>query len=74
MMSIVAVILFLILTFDIAIGLLHNFNAFIKSDDPEKELLRISNWINITRVCLFFCNQSLIHTQDNDRPWISLYR
>jgi hypothetical protein len=50
LMAAVALILFVILTFDTAIGLLHNFHAFVKSDDPEEELLNIADWINIARV------------------------
>jgi hypothetical protein len=65
MMASVAVTLFLVLTFDVAIGLLHNFNAFVKSNNPQQELLNISDWINITRVFLFSCQQALIYTQVN---------
>jgi succinate dehydrogenase/fumarate reductase cytochrome b subunit len=64
-MAIVAVALFLVLTFDVAIGLLHNFNAFVKSKNAEKELLNISDWINITRVYLSY-QQFSIRTQGND--------
>jgi hypothetical protein len=63
-MAVVAVILFLVLTFDVAIGLLHNVNAFVKSNNPEQELINISDWINITRVFLSSC-QLFIHTQES---------
>ncbi|KAF5347892.1 hypothetical protein D9756_010197 [Leucocoprinus leucothites] len=48
-MMIVALTLFAICTFDTAIGLLHNFHAFVQSEDAEKELLNIADWINIAR-------------------------
>jgi hypothetical protein len=50
MMVFIAVALFVICTFDVAIGLLHNFNAFIKSSNPTQELYNIADWINIARV------------------------
>lgn len=50
MMVVIASLLFVICTFDVAIGLLHNFHAFVQSDNPEKELLNLGDWINITRV------------------------
>lgn len=53
-MAVVFVILFVLLTFDVSIGLLHNFHAFVESTNPEKELLNISDWINIARVCRHF--------------------
>jgi hypothetical protein len=46
----VAVTLFIICTFDVAIGLLHNFHAFVESSNPEQEFEKIADWINITRV------------------------
>ncbi|KAF5347962.1 hypothetical protein D9756_010218 [Leucocoprinus leucothites] len=49
MMAIVAILLFAICTFDTAIGLLHNFHAFVESNDAETELLDIADWINIAR-------------------------
>ncbi|KAJ3565895.1 hypothetical protein NP233_g7350 [Leucocoprinus birnbaumii] len=49
MMAIVALALFAICTFDTAIGLLHNFHAFVRSTNPEKEFLNIADWINIAR-------------------------
>ncbi|EKM79155.1 hypothetical protein AGABI1DRAFT_113763 [Agaricus bisporus var. burnettii JB137-S8] len=51
MMVVIASLLFVICTFDVAIGLLHNFHAFVQSDNPEKELLNLGDWINITRSC-----------------------
>lgn len=53
MMVFIALALFSICTFDVAIGLLHNFQAFIESSDPTKELENIRYWINITRVRIF---------------------
>jgi hypothetical protein len=50
MMVVIASLLFAICTFDVAIGLLHNFRAFVQSDNPEKELLNLGDWINIARV------------------------
>ncbi|KAF5346779.1 hypothetical protein D9756_010411 [Leucocoprinus leucothites] len=49
MMAIMAVIFLLISTFDVAIGLLHNYEAFIQSNDPVKVLTNTSDWIDITR-------------------------
>ncbi|KAF9444736.1 hypothetical protein P691DRAFT_736036 [Macrolepiota fuliginosa MF-IS2] len=49
MMVGVAISLFAICTFDVAIGLLHNFHAFVKSSNPTNELLNIADWINIAR-------------------------
>jgi hypothetical protein len=49
-MVIVSAALFIISTFDVAIGLLHNFHAFIDSTDPVKEFNNIGDWINIARV------------------------
>jgi hypothetical protein len=50
MMVVIASVLFVICTFDVAIGLLHNFRAFVQSDNAEKEFLNLGDWINITRV------------------------
>ncbi|KXN84933.1 hypothetical protein AN958_11916 [Leucoagaricus sp. SymC.cos] len=49
MMVFVAVALFVICTFDVAIGLLHNFHAFVESKNAEQELFNIADWINIAR-------------------------
>jgi len=32
------------------LGLLHNFRAFVDSEDPEQEFRNIADWINIARV------------------------
>lgn len=50
MLTIIAFILFSICTFDTTLGLLHNFRAFIDSEDPEREFRNIADWINIARV------------------------
>jgi hypothetical protein len=50
MMVAIAFTLFGILTFDVAIGLLHNFHAFVESNDPPKAFADIADWINIARV------------------------
>jgi hypothetical protein len=66
-MAIVAITLFAIQTFDVALGILHNFHAFVESSDPEKTFLNISDWINIARVC----HHSMITlslTQKKNRP------
>jgi hypothetical protein len=52
MMVTIASLLFVICTFDLAIGLLHNFRAFVQSDNAEKEFLNLGDWINITRVSI----------------------
>jgi hypothetical protein len=52
LMAMTALALLVISTFDVAIGLLHNYQAFVKSDHPDAVLLDITNWINITRVRL----------------------
>ncbi|KAF9448967.1 hypothetical protein P691DRAFT_855964 [Macrolepiota fuliginosa MF-IS2] len=49
MMTSVAVVLFAICTFDVAIGLLHNFRTFIDSSDPTQVFLNIADWITIAR-------------------------
>jgi len=49
-LTIVAFILFVICTFDTVLGLLHNFRAFVDSEDPEQEFRNIADWINIARV------------------------
>lgn len=51
MMAGIALALFGLLTFNLSIGLLHNFHAFVESTNPMKELLNLSDWINIARVC-----------------------
>jgi hypothetical protein len=50
MMVFIALALFGICTFDVAIGLLHNFRAFVESSNPTHELFNIADWINIARV------------------------
>lgn len=50
-MSIIAVALFAISTWDVAIGILHLFHAFIRADNAKVELENIADWINIARVC-----------------------
>lgn len=52
-MASVAVLLFLISTWDVSIGILHLFNAFIKAEDATLEFTNITDWINIARVRLF---------------------
>jgi hypothetical protein len=53
----VAVILFGVSTFDVIIGLIHNIKAFVdyhgQGGAPE-ELTNIRDWINVSRVSLFF--------------------
>jgi hypothetical protein len=46
----IAFTLFGVCTFDTAIGLLHNFQAFVESNDPDISFDNIGNWINIARV------------------------
>ncbi|KAF5345963.1 hypothetical protein D9756_010924 [Leucocoprinus leucothites] len=48
-MVLVFLALFIICTFDVSIGLVHIFRAFIQSHHPEQELLNSSNWINLVR-------------------------
>jgi hypothetical protein len=50
MMVFIAAMLLAICTFDVAIGLLHNFQAFIQSSDALQEYYDIEDWINIARV------------------------
>lgn len=50
MMVFIATTLLAICSFDVAIGLLHNFQAFIQSTDPSEEYYDIGDWINISRV------------------------
>jgi len=50
MLTIIAFVLFVICTFDTALGLLHNFRAFVDSEDPEREFRNIADWVNIARV------------------------
>ncbi|KAF5347444.1 hypothetical protein D9756_011119 [Leucocoprinus leucothites] len=49
LMATIAMALFIICTFDVAIGLLHNMRAFIQSKDPERVFYNIADWINIVR-------------------------
>jgi hypothetical protein len=53
---VVAITLFSIQTFDVAIGLLHNFHAFVESDNPKTVFLENSDWINIARVSTLYLN------------------
>jgi len=53
LMTTTALMLFAICSFDTAIGLLHNIHAFVKSSDPEKEFMKLSNWITIARVSIY---------------------
>ncbi|KAF9448633.1 hypothetical protein P691DRAFT_815341 [Macrolepiota fuliginosa MF-IS2] len=48
-MLIVAVALFVICTFDVIIGILHNFQAFLGSKDATGTLSNLEGWINIAR-------------------------
>ena len=50
LMTMTALALFTICTFDTVIGLVHNIQAFVHSNDPEKEFVNLSNWITIARV------------------------
>ncbi len=50
MMASIAVALFVICTFDVAIGLLHNFHAFVSAKNATAEFFNIADWINIARV------------------------
>ncbi|KAF5347897.1 hypothetical protein D9756_010198 [Leucocoprinus leucothites] len=47
LMTLVAFALLSLCTFDVEIGLLHNFRAFIDAEDAETEFSNISDWINI---------------------------
>jgi hypothetical protein len=49
-LTIIAVALFVISTWDVAIGILHLFHAFIKAENATVELTNIADWINIARV------------------------
>ncbi|KAJ3564679.1 hypothetical protein NP233_g8137 [Leucocoprinus birnbaumii] len=49
LMTSVAFSLLFLCTFDVAIGLLHNFHAFIYAKDAEIEFFNIADWINIAR-------------------------
>lgn len=53
MMVFIAALLLAICSFDVAIGLLHNFQAFIQSSDAFQEYYNIEDWINIARVSCF---------------------
>ncbi|KAF7763605.1 hypothetical protein Agabi119p4_8142 [Agaricus bisporus var. burnettii] len=50
MMAIIAMIFFLISTWDLAIGILQLFQAFISSEEPVAEYNKVANWINIARI------------------------
>ncbi|XP_006463035.1 hypothetical protein AGABI2DRAFT_207725 [Agaricus bisporus var. bisporus H97] len=50
MMVFIATTLLAICSFDVAIGLLHNFQAFIQSTNPSEEYYDIGDWINISRI------------------------
>jgi hypothetical protein len=49
-MASIAVVLFFISTWDVATGILHLFDAFIKAGNATVELTNIGGWINIARV------------------------
>ncbi|KAJ3560834.1 hypothetical protein NP233_g10572 [Leucocoprinus birnbaumii] len=49
LMAVVAMTFFALSTFDVAIGLLHNVQAFIRSTDSEAAFHNIGEWINIAR-------------------------
>ncbi|KAL9710431.1 hypothetical protein Ac2012v2_8384 [Leucoagaricus gongylophorus] len=49
MMTTTALTLFVICTFDTALGLLHNVRAFVDSSEPAQEFQKVSSWINLTR-------------------------
>ena len=53
LMTTTALMLFAICTFDTVIGLVHNIQAFVHSNDPEKEFVNLSNWITIARVSVY---------------------
>lgn len=56
MMTTTALTLFVICTFDTALGLLHNVRAFVDSSEPAQEFQKVSSWINLTRVSI--CSQT----------------
>jgi hypothetical protein len=58
LLTIISVMFFTVSTWDMATGILHLFNAFIKAENPAAEFGRDSDWINIARVCLLFLNYS----------------
>jgi hypothetical protein len=63
MMVVISSLLFAICTFNLSIGLLHNFHAFVQSDNLEKEFLNLGDWINIARVHIsipFFAMMQII--------------
>ncbi len=52
-MLVVAILLFVFATLDVALGVVHNIQAFVYSsgkDGPTAEFSQISDWINIMRV------------------------
>jgi hypothetical protein len=49
-MAVVFSILFVISTYDVALGVVHNFQAFIKSDDPRTVFFDLASSISIIRV------------------------
>lgn len=51
-LAIISAMFFMICTWDMATGILHLFNAFIKSEDPTVEFKKAIGWINIARVRL----------------------
>lgn len=69
-MAITAFLLFIFCTFDLALLIVHSFQAFVKPTDAEKVLLDLASWINITRavnqaITMIICDFVLIY-----RCWI----
>jgi hypothetical protein len=46
----IAALLFFFMTFDVAIDLVQNFQAFVDSNDAEKSLLDVGGWLSIAGV------------------------
>ncbi|EKM77395.1 hypothetical protein AGABI1DRAFT_130477 [Agaricus bisporus var. burnettii JB137-S8] len=49
MMASFAITFFLVSTWDVSIGILHLFRAFIAAEDPLVEFNKVADWINIAR-------------------------
>jgi hypothetical protein len=47
----IAMILFLASTWDLSIGILHLFNTFVKAQESIVVFNKVTDWINIARVC-----------------------
>jgi hypothetical protein len=68
-----ALSLFFFCTFDVAIGLLHNFLAFIESTDPDQEFQKVANWVNMARVsAAVYLSIKDSYICENDRQPIKL--